>query len=220
MEAGNDYYEILGVLPSIDEAALLAVYRALLKKYHPDIFKGEKREAEKRTREIIEAFSVVSDPLKQRDYDKTRRNDRTLAKRYDTQKRLTIARALLDAQQRHDLQSLLACFGPEPTLEFTGDKQYVGIKRIHKIYGELSLAFPDLTIELINEHVGKDSVVMEFVMRGTHRQQWLGMAPRERTLALPVCSVFLFDSRGRLSAQRMYFDRNLAIIQLTSGLLR
>jgi curved DNA-binding protein CbpA len=51
MGTDKDYYAILGVLPSIDDVALPAVYRALLKKYHPDVFGGSKAEAE-----IIEAL--------------------------------------------------------------------------------------------------------------------------------------------------------------------
>jgi curved DNA-binding protein CbpA len=50
MNTEKDYYSILGVAPSIDDVALAAVYRALLKKYHPDVFIGSKAEAELRTR--------------------------------------------------------------------------------------------------------------------------------------------------------------------------
>ena len=47
MDTEKDYFAILGVLPSIDDVALAAVYRALLKKYHPDVFKGSKADARK-----------------------------------------------------------------------------------------------------------------------------------------------------------------------------
>jgi curved DNA-binding protein CbpA len=75
MEAEKDYYSILGVLPSIDDAALAAVYRALLKKYHPDVFSGSKAEAESRTKEIVEAYEVLGDPNKRQAYDNARRNN-------------------------------------------------------------------------------------------------------------------------------------------------
>jgi curved DNA-binding protein CbpA len=54
----------LGVLPSIDGVALAAVYRALLKKYHPDVFSGSKAEAERRTKEIVEAYEILGNPSK------------------------------------------------------------------------------------------------------------------------------------------------------------
>ena len=134
--------------------------------------------------------------------------------------RVLAVRALLEAQRKHDLAALLACFGPEPTLEFAGGPRHVGIERVGQIYGDLLRAFPDLTVDVIGEHASERSVVIELVMQGSHRQQWLGMAPRGRTLTLPVCSVFMFDKKDQLVAQRMYLDRNLAIVQLTSGLLR
>ena len=134
--------------------------------------------------------------------------------------RVIAARNLLESERRHDLPALLACFGPDPTLEFAGGPRHLGKERIGQIYGDLLRAFPDLTIDVIGEHASERSVVVEFVMQGTHRQQWLGMAPRGRTLTLPVCTVFLFDKKDQLTAQRLYLDRNLAIVQLTSGLLR
>ena len=56
MDSEKDYYAALGVLPSIDDVALAAVYRALLKKYHPDVSGEPKAEAEKRSKEINEAY--------------------------------------------------------------------------------------------------------------------------------------------------------------------
>ena len=134
--------------------------------------------------------------------------------------RLTAARNLLEAQRRHDLPALLACFGPEPTVEFAGGPRHIGVERIGQIYGDLLRAFPDLALDVLAEHVGNHSIIIELVMHGTHRQQWLGMAPRGRTLTLPVCNIFVFDKRDQISALRIYLDRNLAIVQLTSGLLR
>jgi DnaJ-class molecular chaperone len=75
MEAEKDYYSMLGVLPSIDDAALAAVYRALLKKYHPDVFSGSKIEAERRTKEIVEAYDILGNPSKRQAYDAARKRD-------------------------------------------------------------------------------------------------------------------------------------------------
>ena len=134
--------------------------------------------------------------------------------------RLTAVRNLIEAQGRHDLPAILACFGPEPTLEFVGGPRHIGAERVGQIYSDLLRAFPDLVVEVMAEHVADRSVVIEMVLQGNHRQQWLGMAPRGRPLSLPVCNVFLFDKRDQISALRIYLDRNLAIVQLTSGLLR
>jgi steroid delta-isomerase-like uncharacterized protein len=133
---------------------------------------------------------------------------------------LAAVRALLEAERQHDLNAVMAGFGPEPTLEFAGGPRHSGTERVSQIYADLLRAFPDLQIEITAEHESPQSVVVEYVMQGTHRQQWLGMAPRGRSLSLPVCAVFHFDKRGQLASQRIYLDRNLAIVQLTSGLLR
>ncbi len=61
------------MLPSVDDAALAAVYRALLKKYHPDVFQGSKEEAEKKTREIIEAYRVLGALHSRSAYDAARK---------------------------------------------------------------------------------------------------------------------------------------------------
>ena len=67
-EQKRDYYEVLGVEKSADDAALKKAYRALAKKYHPDMNPGD-AEAEKKFKEASEAYAVLSDPEKRRQYD-------------------------------------------------------------------------------------------------------------------------------------------------------
>ena len=67
-EAKRDYYEVLGVGRDADEASIKKAYRALAKKYHPDMNPGDK-EAEKKFKEASEAYAVLSDPDKRRQYD-------------------------------------------------------------------------------------------------------------------------------------------------------
>lgn len=67
-EQKRDYYEVLGVDKTADEAAIKKAYRALAKKYHPDMNPGD-AEAEKKFKEASEAYAVLSDPEKRRQYD-------------------------------------------------------------------------------------------------------------------------------------------------------
>ena len=67
-EAKRDYYEVLGISRDADDAAIKKAYRALAKKYHPDMNPGDK-EAEKKFKEASEAYAVLSDPDKRRQYD-------------------------------------------------------------------------------------------------------------------------------------------------------
>ena len=67
-EQKRDYYEVLGVDKNADDAAIKKAYRVLAKKYHPDMNPGDK-EAEKKFKEASEAYAVLSDPEKRRQYD-------------------------------------------------------------------------------------------------------------------------------------------------------
>lgn len=64
----RDYYEVLGVDKNADDATLKKAYRKLAKKYHPDMNPGDK-EAEAKFKEATEAYSVLSDAEKRRQYD-------------------------------------------------------------------------------------------------------------------------------------------------------
>lgn len=67
-EQKRDYYEVLGVEKNADEAAIKKAYRVLAKKYHPDMNPGD-ADAEKKFKEASEAYAVLSDPEKRRQYD-------------------------------------------------------------------------------------------------------------------------------------------------------
>jgi molecular chaperone DnaJ len=64
----RDYYEVLGVAKSATDADLKKAYRVLAKKYHPDTNPGN-AEAEAKFKEASEAYTVLSDPDKRRQYD-------------------------------------------------------------------------------------------------------------------------------------------------------
>ena len=64
----RDYYEVLGVDRSADEATIKKAYRTLAKKYHPDLHPGD-AEAEASFKEVNEAYAVLSDADKKAKYD-------------------------------------------------------------------------------------------------------------------------------------------------------
>ena len=67
-EQKRDYYEVLGVDRGADDATIKKAYRQLAKKYHPDMNPGD-AEAEKKFKEASEAYAILSDPDKRRQYD-------------------------------------------------------------------------------------------------------------------------------------------------------
>jgi curved DNA-binding protein len=64
----TDYYQILGVDKHASESQIKKAYRKLAMKYHPDHTKGDKNSEEKFKR-ISEAYAVLSDPEKRKQYD-------------------------------------------------------------------------------------------------------------------------------------------------------
>jgi DnaJ-class molecular chaperone len=64
-----DYYKVLGISRKADEKEIKAAYRKLARRYHPDVNPGS-AEAEAKFKEVSEAYSVLNDPEKRRQYDR------------------------------------------------------------------------------------------------------------------------------------------------------
>ena len=64
----RDYYEVLGVDKNADSATIKKAYRKLAKKYHPDANPGDE-EAASKFKEASEAYAVLSDDSKRKQYD-------------------------------------------------------------------------------------------------------------------------------------------------------
>ncbi len=65
-----DYYEVMGVKPEADAAEIKRVYRKLARKYHPDVSKES--DSEDKFKQIGEAYSVLKDKQKRKEYDELR----------------------------------------------------------------------------------------------------------------------------------------------------
>ncbi len=67
-ETKRDYYEVLGVQKGASDADIKKAFRKMAKEYHPDLHPGD-QEAEKRFKEVNEAYEVLSDADKKARYD-------------------------------------------------------------------------------------------------------------------------------------------------------
>ncbi len=66
----KDYYGILEVNPNASKEIIEKAYKTLVKKYHPDLYSSvEKKEAEKKLKEINEAYNILSDSFLRSQYN-------------------------------------------------------------------------------------------------------------------------------------------------------
>lgn len=73
------YYDVLGVSQNADDFVIKAAYKAMAQRYHPDKFANNARDAadaESKMRQINEAYQVLSDSVKRRDYDDSLRQQK------------------------------------------------------------------------------------------------------------------------------------------------
>jgi len=69
----KDYYQILGVSDNASQEEIRKAFRKLAFKHHPDTSPGDKKQAEERFKEINEAYGVLGDKDKRRQYDSARK---------------------------------------------------------------------------------------------------------------------------------------------------
>jgi curved DNA-binding protein CbpA len=171
LDESKDYYANLGVLPSIEPTALKAVYLALLKKYHPDVFKGSNAEAERITKQLNEAYSVIGDQLKRAEYDGLRQTQYSQGGDYG-QDNINDGKGNLDRELELDWKFIIEYY-PE-----------VEEQRLHlnKISSSLSLMFQfiiitkklakdskrisnNIRLEYLNRYFGKNHKIHRFVIQ-------------------------------------------------------
>ncbi|MDO4282545.1 MAG: DnaJ domain-containing protein [Clostridia bacterium] len=75
----KNYYEILEVNEKASQEIISKVFKMHIKKWHPDLYQGdEKIKAENKTKEINEAYSVLSDETKRANYDMELQNEKNI----------------------------------------------------------------------------------------------------------------------------------------------
>lgn len=122
-------------------------------------------------------------------------------------------RALLEAQNRHDVEASLACFA-HPRYELVGNQRvYEGTDEVRRYYGTTFGAFPDLTFELIAAHHADSSLVVEMWMSGSHLGSRRDFEATGKHFRCRIAAVFQFQDTGLIGA-RIYYDTGTIARQL------
>jgi steroid delta-isomerase-like uncharacterized protein len=128
-------------------------------------------------------------------------------------KREEIVREHMDSENRHEFDATLDTFEhPRYELIATGEV-YDGPEEVSGYYDDTRRAFPDQRNELLALHHADDAVLVEAVVRGTHKGPLRSLPPTGREFELPILAIFVFEGED-LVCERVYFDQTTVLRQL------
>ena len=129
------------------------------------------------------------------------------------QRREAAVRAHVEAENRHDVQGVIAtfhhaCYDVVP-LGALSD----GAPAVHEFLSGVITGFPDFAAHVSTLHHAERAVVAEGHFTGTHNGPWAGLAPTGRAVDVRFCAIFDFDE-DRMLCERLYFDLATMMQQL------
>ncbi|MFL5906133.1 MAG: ester cyclase [Solirubrobacterales bacterium] len=128
-------------------------------------------------------------------------------------KRESIVREHMDSENRHEFDATMATFH-HPRYELVGtDEVFDGPEEVARYFEETRRAFPDQRNETLAMHHADDAVLVEAVVRGTHKGPLRNLPPTGREFELPILAVFVFEDE-KLVCERVYFDQSTVLRQL------
>jgi steroid delta-isomerase-like uncharacterized protein len=128
-------------------------------------------------------------------------------------KREAIVIEHMESENRHEFDVTLDTFEhPRYELIATGDV-YDGPEEVSGYFEESRRAFPDQRNELLALHHSDDAVIVEAIIRGTHKGPLRSLPPTGREWESRICAMFLFEE-DKLVCERVYFDQLTVLRQL------
>ena len=132
-----------------------------------------------------------------------------------TSTRIALVEQHIRLENEHDLEGVLQTFGDSAHYDDQPwAEHYEGLDGVRQFYEQLMNALPDLEIDVQHRHVADDAILVEVVIRGTHRGNWRGLPPTGRRIEFPLCGIYTFDRDDRLAGERIYYDRATVLRQL------
>lgn len=118
-------------------------------------------------------------------------------------------------ENAHDLEGVLATFGDIARYDDEPwNEHHRGRNGVRHFYQQLMSALPDLEIEVQRQHVAEHAVIVEVIIRGTHKGAWRGLPATGRRVEFPLCGIYTFDADDKLAGEKIYYDRGTVLRQL------
>ena len=125
------------------------------------------------------------------------------------QAREATVRAHYGAENRHDLDALLATFSPSRASydipAFGKEGQAADAAAVRKMWEGLLAVFPNIHHEVLRLRPGDDFILVEYIVSGTQKSDWAGLPATGRSFAIRVAAVYEFEGE-ELVCERVYFD--------------
>lgn len=96
-------------------------------------------------------------------------------------------------------------FDPSYLLHFPGVSRPMDLGTTRRFYEALYSAFPDLKHDIAEQVSDGNKVVTRWTARGTHRGEWMGVAPTGKAITLTGINIYTV-SRGKLSQSHVTWD--------------
>jgi steroid delta-isomerase-like uncharacterized protein len=136
------------------------------------------------------------------------------------QARETTVRKHYEAENRHDLDGLLATFSPSrasydiPAFGEAGAP--ADAAAVREMWEGILVVFPDIHHEVLRLRHGDDCIVVEYIVSGTQKADWAGIPATGRSFRIRVAAVYEFEAE-ELVCERVYTDVAGWIRQLGSS---
>jgi steroid delta-isomerase-like uncharacterized protein len=129
------------------------------------------------------------------------------------QRREALVREHVDAENRHDVDGVVAtfhraCYDVVP-LGAMSD----GAAAVHEFLSGVMSGFPDFAAHISAKHHSENAVIVEGRFTGTQNGPWAGLPPSGRSVDVRFCAVFDFEE-DRMLCERLYFDLATMMRQL------
>lgn len=135
----------------------------------------------------------------------------------DWREALACLQAHLDAENRHDLEAILATYVADPRVTINGH-DFVGIAAVRLFHDRFGFggigAFSEVHVAERSRHLCGRVVAIEQTISAIHTGRWQGHEPTGRTFRVPVCTLYTFAASGLLASEDVYFDSQLILKQL------